>query len=298
MATVSETDPVDAPVQGENLPADAVSDAEPASVHDAEFDLSTVTAEAPFGYLRDPKTGEVRPKKRPGRTAAAKLPTNRTPTLDELKGAAASSKQEDVAPSSSSSGRKQRRLKAPKAAPAEAPAFRAGPIAKGMNKNYMRAGKILRVWDPMIGEAVISCTRKEADDDVTVGEAWEELARGNPRIRAFLMRLVAGGAWGSLAAAHAPIFLAILMKDSVSRRFPMARVAATFLSDDETASSPGGPSDLSQALGGLSPEDLAEMMMAAQNFVGDLGAHMPREPSTPRPPVVEQWGEQHIEAGE
>ena len=65
-----------------------------------------------------------------------------------------------------------------------------------MNRLYARVGRIVRVMDPVIGQAIIETTSKEAESEVTVGEAWEELARTNPRIRRVLLKLISGGAWG------------------------------------------------------------------------------------------------------
>lgn len=117
--------------------------------------------------------------------------------------------------------------------PAEIPPFRAGPIAKGMNRLYAKAGKIVRTVHPALGEAILACTRKESDDDVTVGEAWEEIAKTNPVWRGRLLKLVSGGAWGQLFWAHAPVALALLMMDPIKRRLPFPDLVDAVLSDDD-----------------------------------------------------------------
>lgn len=135
-----------------------------------------------------------------------------------------------------------------------------GSIAKGVNQLYRKAGKLVRVMDADIGAALVDITRPLDDDDVTVGDAWEALARSNPRVRGFLLRLLAGGAWSGLVAAHLPVLMAVMMKDSVRRRVPLARLAMAFTddSDGEPAPSEG------TAAAGLRPEDMAQMMAMAQ----------------------------------
>lgn len=259
---------------------------EPAEAVDG---LPEPSAEAPYGWMRDPDTGELRPKKTRGRRAKGD-PEPRTPgvppSLDQLKAdtKARSSRDrapaEDVAPQGPARKRGVFRT-GPKEPPAPRqpdplPPFRAGPIAKGVNSLYRKAGRIVRMWDPEVGRAIIACTLKEDGDEdgVTVGEAWEELARTNPRIRAFLLKLLATGAWSSLFAAHLPILLAVLLKDGIRERVPMMGLVEAFLVDDD---GPGGrPSGLAEQLGGIGPEDVAQMMAFAQAAMGDMAAGMPR----------------------
>lgn len=230
------------------------------------------TDPAPYGYTRDRATGETRPKKSPGRGGARK-----SPSLDELKAskeeAAAEQGQEPAADRAPAKpDRRTRKRSAAAERQAEpVPPYKQGVIAAGVNKLYRRAGKIVRVMDADIGTAIIETTRKVDEDDVTVGEAWEELAKTNPRIRRFLMKAIAGGAWGQLVAAHAPIFMAVLMKDAVAKRIPFMRVAEAFLGPDED-----GPSEMSEALGGLQPEDAGQMMAMAQQLAAQMAAGMPR----------------------
>ena len=176
-----------------------------------------------------------------------------------------------------------------KAAAAPLPPFRAGVIAKGVNKLYRRAGRIARMMDYDIGTAVIACTVADPDDDdvTTVGEAWEEVARGNPRIRGFLLRIIQGGQWGTLFTAHLPIFMAIAMKDGIRRRIPLLQLADALLVD-EPADEGGapGPSDLSQMMGGINPGDMAQMVAMAQGLMGQMANGVPRAPNTPREPVA------------
>lgn len=203
--------------------------------------------------------GNARPK-----TTA--LPSGHSPSLDELKAASDGKGQAegDRAPGKPK-GRGKGRAR-PKTN-ADVPPFRAGPIAAGMNKLYARAGKIVKVLDPEIGGAIISTTRKESDDDVTVGEAWEELAKTNPRIRAALLKMIQGGAWGQLIMAHAPIFLAVAMKDGIRKHIPFMKLIEAMLAEDDQ----GEASPISTAMGGMTPEDMQDAMTFAQGLMSQMG---------------------------
>jgi hypothetical protein len=164
------------------------------------------------------------------------------------------------------------------------PPFREGVIAKGMNKLYKRAGRLIRIWDPAIGSAVIATTVQHEDDDVTVGEAWENLAKSNPRIRALLLNLMKGGAYTDLFTAHLPILLAVMMRDGIREKLKFLPIAEAFLVDDDDT---GAPSDLSQMMGGINPADMAQMMQMAQGMMGQVAADMPRGQGVPRDPAQE-----------
>lgn len=268
-----------------------------------ELDLDAPTAEAPYGYTRDPD-GTVRPKKTAGRQrrptpgAPPKATPGLPPSIDALKAAkeaepkAKAKPKEDVAPAAPAKG--AAKGPAMKAAPEPRGPFRAGPIAKGMNRIYKRAGKIIRTWDPEVGMAVIVCATKEDEDDVTVGEAWEELARVNPRIRAFLEKMISGGAWGSLIAAHMPIVLAFLMKDAVRQRFPLMGLVSNLMGPDDDGEDGGMPGSLADMMAGMGPEDMTQIFAMAQGMMGGLAAQMPRDPAGPPRapgPVVDQSGQ-------
>lgn len=253
---------------------DAVDEQAP-DVSQAAEELSLEPDEnAPYGYMIDPDTGLRRAKIRAGRRRKAPAVPAGTPPPTAFD--AKIKRDEDRAPGA---GRDRARKKATKSRGGDkpeqpaAPPFRAGPIATGMNKLYARAGKIMRVWDNDIGQALISITRKESDDDTTVGEAWEEIARTNPRIRAFLLRMLEGSAWSSLFMAHAPVFLAVLMKENIRRHLPFNRLFSAFLDPDEE-----GPSEVSENLGGIQAQDMMQMMQAAQSMMGPMfdAMHLPR----------------------
>lgn len=223
---------------------------------------------APYGYTTDRATGEERPKKSPGRP-------RKPPTVDEIK----AERQEapaapEAAPEADRPPARLKRRERPKADPGPVPQYREGQIAKGINKLYRKLGQIVRVGDPEVGEAIISVTRKDAEDDVTVGEAWEELARTNVRIRRFLLKLIAGGAWGQLAMAHAPILMALLLKPAVMARIPFARVVESLAEPDEdSAPGEGG------LPGGMTAGDAQQMADLAQQQLAKMGLDVSPEMS-------------------
>jgi len=168
---------------------------------------------------------------------------------------------------------------------AEVPQHRPGQITKGMNKLYRRAGKIVRAMDADIGIAIIEATKNTAEpdengeitEDDSVGAAWEEVARTNPRIRRALLKMIAGGAWGSLVMAHAPIGLAIAMKPAVLRHIPFSKLIASFAEPDEDT--PEGEGGLP---GGMTAADAQQMMGVAAEMAAKMGLNL-----GPLPPQYE-----------
>ncbi len=245
---------------------------------------------APFGWMVDPASGERRPKKRPGRRPkGAQPPVGQSPGLQELQELGSLPETgEDIAPGAPKRHRVRGARRTPKPAP-ELPPFRAGVIAKGVNRLYRRAGRVARLLNRDIGTAIIATTKpaKPSEDDdeddhedhLTVGEAWEALAKTNPRIRMWLLRFIAGGAMSDLFEAHLPILLAVLMVDGIRQRLPLAGLAQAFLQDDDEDDEDGSP--LAQMMGGINPQDMAQMMNMAQQFMGQAAANVPRAPSTP-----------------
>jgi hypothetical protein len=236
-------------------------------------------ADAPYGYTIDPKTGQRRAKKRAGRPrqddptrAATRSRVVVGEDAEEIQAASPieSAPDADVEPGRvrQPRGRGRRAGTGADTKPAEpVTPFRAGPIAKGVNKLYRRAGRIARIFDEEVGTAIIACTTKLDEDDTTVGEAWEEVCRDNPRIRAFILKAISGGAWGSLFAAHLPIALALFMKESVRSRLPLPGLAAAVLDSDEVD---GDMSDLSGMVGGIGSLDLEQMMGFMQGPLSDM----------------------------
>ena len=204
--------------------------------------------EAPYGWTRDRQTGELRPKLRPGRP-------KHPPTADELRaGEPPPPMPPDQAPRP---GRRRQR-----AAPApDVPMPAGGIIATGVNRLYRRAGRIVRAMDHDIGSAIIECTKPDPDDPdfVTVGQAWENLAKTSPRIRRVLLNLIRGGTWQDLILAHAPIGLAIMMKPWIQRllaRLPLGKMVAAWMSrEDEEGADEGGEA----APGGMTEDDVRKM---------------------------------------
>jgi hypothetical protein len=230
--------------------------------------------EAPYGYTRDRETGEMRPKKAPGRPKAP-------PSVDELKQDSADTPPADPPAGDRAPDQGKRKGKGkPPAADEAVPQHRPGQITKGMNKLYRRAGKFIRAMDPDIGTAVIEGTKNTAEpdengvitEDDSVGAAWEEVARTNPRIRQFLLKMIAGGAWGSLFMAHAPIGLAIVMKPVILDHIPFSKLIASLAEPDEDT--PEGEGGLP---GGMTEADVHQMADVAGQMAARMGLSLPPE---------------------
>lgn len=227
---------------------------------------------APYGYTRDEQTGEMRPKKAPGRP-------RKSPSLEDLKARKEADPGSPEAPGNAAGDRPPAQLKGrkgrarpvrePRPAPAVPQSLRMeGSIAKGINQLYRRCGKLVRVMDRDIGQALIDITRAEDPEDVTVGDAWEQLCRSNPRIRAFWVRLLGTSAGATVIAAHLPVFAAILMKDAVRRRVPFWGLAQAMADDSEDSPAPSEGT----VFEGLRPEDMAQMAAMAQAHFGEAMA--------------------------
>lgn len=217
--------------------------------------------EAPYGWTRDRGTGTLRPRKRPGRP--------RTQASAEELAAAPAVEREPDRPPAAPQGRSRRRGTTHDA---PAPAMpKGGIIAAGVDKLYRRAGKLLRALDHDIGQALIECTRAELLDEgeLTVGQAWEQLAKTNPRIRAFLLRAIAGGAWGDLIMAHAPVGIALVMKPAVQRFIPWGRIVESMAEPDEDT--PEGEGGLP---GGMTAADFEELKATASEQARRVAARM------------------------
>lgn len=218
---------------------------------------------APYGWTRDTVTHEWRPKKSPGR------PRNVPPPgPEEVAAAPPITGQADAPPPP-----RDRRKRKPPPTDADVPMPKGGVIAKGVDRLYRRGGRFLRILDDEIGLAVIECTRPDPDDPdaPTVGQAWENLAKDNPRIRAWLVKAIAGGNWQELIMAHASIALALFTRDWVRRFLPGAtleRAAEVLLTEDEDTE----PGD-------LTPEDARDMQRTAeaeaQRIASKMGVKVP-----------------------
>lgn len=249
------------PETGENLAADDYygpdmpGDPAPPDVPDGPED-------APYGYTTDRKTGERRPKKAPGRP---RIP----PDAEQLEQGPEVPRDADRPPDEAS---RRRRRKGP-AADFKAPPMPAGGvIARRVNRIYRKAGRFVGAFDPELGGAFIESATAEPvaageEPDLTVGEAWENLCRTNPRIRARVLKLLEGGAWTEVALAHAPIGLALVMKPAVMRLLPLGKLAAAYAEPDEDA----GPGD-------LTPEDLEQLRGLADDHAADIAAKLGNVP--------------------
>lgn len=265
--------------------------------------------EAPHGYVLDPATGTLRPKKSPGRprkpgskreaaraaaeaaAAAAISPDLAAADGPDDPGLAAGMPEEeaarrpgpedDVTPGTTARPRRpvlgatRRGRGRPPAAAVGMP--RPGVIAAGVNRMYRRAGKIIRAWDGDIGAAFIAVSRSDPaeQEDTSVGAAWEELARTNPRVRAMLVHMIGGSAVFALLEAHLPIFAAIVIKEAVHKRIPFGRVLASMAEPDED-SPPGG--------GGLPfGMSVADVQAAAATFAQSFPGGFPQQQAAGTP---------------
>ncbi len=232
--------------------------------------------EAPYGWMKDEATGEMRPKKSPGRP-------RKSPSLEDLKAQKeAESPVPDGAPSgdrppAAPKGRRRggRPVREPKPAPPVPQHLRMeGSLAKGINRLYRRAGRILAAMGAgPEGAALVEITRAEDPDDVTVGDAWEALCRSNPRIRAFWVRVLSGSAASQVFVAHLPVLLAWMSRPGVARRIPFWGLAAAVSSDDDqgesSSSTPNGQAPgMGGLFAGLSEQDVAEAVAFAQQMAG------------------------------
>ena len=227
-----------------------------------------VSEDLGWGFTTDPKTGERRPKKGAGR------PKNQ-PTAEDLTARPPIPREPDRAPQRPAG----RQPKTTTSGDDEVKMPRAGLIAAGVNKMYRRAGKMIRGLeggDPEgIGAAFIYVTKIDPDvpDDereLTVGEAWEALAKANPRVRKWLVKVVAGGDIADLVMAHAPIGIAFVMKPWVQRFLPGEKMMAVAVSMAE----PDEDEDEGTALGGLTPEDLQQMQDLTQDQAEQIARKM------------------------
>lgn len=266
--------------------------------------------EAPFGYTTDAATGERRPKKAAGRP-------RKSPSLEELKASKAEAEQagdvkapeEDRAPQPAKRGRAGKAGKPDD----EVVPYVPGQVARGINRLYRRTGKLIAGWDPVLGQGFITAATPAGDDDsVTVGEAWDELARVNPRVRKFLLKLIAGTGWAQLAWAHLPIALAVMAsvdqhrkgehpnqkividektgKEKIvpARSFSEKLMASgmNMVSEGLPGSGDGESDNAGGLLEGLQPADMSQMMAMAQQMAGQMmgnGAPPPRPVATRGP---------------
>jgi hypothetical protein len=231
----------------------------------------SVVDPAPFGYKADGT-----PKKAAGRP-------RRSPSVDELKAAVDGVRdaadadfgvpapvepevQPDRAPDEAA--RPARKDKKP-VSRETIPPYRGGVIASGVNRLYRRAGKIVRAMDHDIGTAIIESARNTADPgepDDSVGAAWDELAKTNPRVRKFLLKCLAGGAWGQLVMAHAPIVMAIVMKPAILKFIPFSALVSSMAEPDEDTKPGEGALP-----GGMTAPDVNAMADLAMAQVRKMG---------------------------
>lgn len=80
--------------------------------------------------------------------------------------------------------------------------YRPGHIARGLTKVYIQLGAIVKLLDPVMGDALIGNAKKCA-------ESLDQLAKESPAVRRALESLLSTNAWVAVGIAHAPLFMAL-----------------------------------------------------------------------------------------
>jgi hypothetical protein len=259
---------------------DIDTDADPAAGFAAFMNKAREAADvpadpAPYGYKADgtPKKTAGRPRRSP---SVDELKTPGTP--DEVTAGENGGPDTAEVPGPLPDRAPDERARAVRkgkgsAAREAAPPYKAGLITSGVNRLYRRAGKIARAMDSDIGTAILESAKNTAEagePDDSVGAAWDELCKTNPRIRKFVMKCIAGGAWGQLVMAHAPIAMAIVMKPAIFRLIPFSKLIASMAEPDEdTAPGEGG------LPGGMTADDAGQMADLAQAQMAKMGLNVP-----------------------
>jgi hypothetical protein len=172
-------------------------------------------------------------------------------------------------------GKRTYRKRAVKVSRETAPPYKAGLITTAVNRIYRQAGKIVRAMDSDIGTAIIESARNTAEPgepDDSVGAAWDELARTNPRVRAFLMRAITGTALMQLVIAHAPIGMAIVMKPAIMKHIPFQQLITSMAEPDE-----GTPAGEGGLPGGMTAADVGQMQQLAADQMRRMGMQVSPE---------------------
>ena len=88
--------------------------------------------------------------------------------------------------------------------------YKAGAIAAGMEDIYGSGAMLWSMFDSTCGTALLQCAPSAA-------QAWEELAKNDPKIRVMLMRIFTGSSWGKVFQAHLPLLIAVFMHHGMGR---------------------------------------------------------------------------------
>jgi len=111
--------------------------------------------------------------------------------------------------------RERRREKAAK----PMPAMPRGGLRASLENWYTGIGMAVMPFDPHCGGIII-------DNAAACAKSMDEYAKVNPAVRRLLLQLVAVSAFGAVAAAHAPIVVAILMHHVPALRERQEKMAA------------------------------------------------------------------------
>ncbi len=246
MTAIIEENPTDDALYADEPATEAAAAAEPGP--------DDVTAAAPYGWTRDRATGLMRPKLAPGRPRAPRTP-------EEL------ADEPEPPPRPHDEPPAQDRKPLPPTDD-DVPMPAGGVIAKKVNRLYRRIGRALRKLDDEIGTAFLEVTRKEDPDDVTAGEAWENLAKDNPRIRAWILNAIKGGAWQDLIFAHGAIAMAIFTKRWILEHIPIIGMAASWFERDDDDGQAGDDDGQAEQLEPADVQAMADTSAAIMRRAG------------------------------
>lgn len=101
---------------------------------------------------------------------------------------------------------------------APAPQYVAGMFKVPIAMLYSQVGGVVTYVAYPVGQAIVQ-------QAAPCAEAWDHVAKQNPRVRKWLMSMTKTGAWGELFAAHLPIFMACVFafgSDEVRNRLGYA----------------------------------------------------------------------------
>lgn len=105
-------------------------------------------------------------------------------------------------------------------------------LAAALERQYVMAGAIARMFAPLTGEAMI-------ENATSCAESLADWADSNPKVRAVLERTMQGGAVAGVLAAHLPIALAVYAEVAAAQPAPSIAPApapgATFTAEPAAA---------------------------------------------------------------
>lgn len=87
--------------------------------------------------------------------------------------------------------------------PADVPMPAKGVIAEQMSQLHVFAAIPLMAFKPQTAQTLMS-------QSAEIGEAWETVARANPKVRAAILGMSQASTWGVLAMAYVPVIMSLV----------------------------------------------------------------------------------------